>query len=85
MYMYYNYPKLILKTGGTHMQTYLYFPAFVSPKQLTEKLLAMTPRFQAPPKVYGTFHTCSLVIVLIICILMIARHLKASKSPPGKI
>ena len=67
------------------MQTYLYFPAFVSPKQLTEKLLAMTPRFQAPPKVYGTFHICSLVIVLIVCIVMIARHLKASKSPPGKI
>ena len=67
------------------MQTDLYFPAFVSPKQLTEKLLTITPRFQAPPKVYGAFHICSLVIVLIICIVMIAQHLKASKSPPGKI
>lgn len=66
------------------MQTYLYFPAFVSPKQLTEKLLAMTPRFKAVPKVYGTFHTCSLVIVLLVCILMIVLHLKASKSRIGK-
>ena len=66
------------------MQTDLYFPAFVSPKQLLEKLLALTPRFQAPPKVYGAFHICSLVLVLLVCISMLMLHLKALSSPPGK-
>lgn len=66
------------------MQMNLYFPAFVSPKQLLEKLISSTPRFQAPPEVYGAFHTCSLAIVLLACIVMIVLHIKASKAPKGK-
>lgn len=66
------------------MQTDLYYTAFLTPKQLLEKLLALTPRLQAPPKVYGAFHICSLAIVLLICMVMLVLHFKASKSPTGR-